>query len=150
MIIFSIICLIAAIGAAAYAIAADRRAATARAEADMARAMLERSSAENAAAEERFRSLAAEALVANARALDADNRRSLDAALAPMARRIQEMEKTFRETYSAEARERFSLADRVRELVGRGPGSFRMALLDAAGTLRPADLESRTRIEQLA
>ena len=81
----------------------------------MARAMLERSSAENAAAEERFRSLAAEALVANARALDADNRRSLDAALAPMARRIQEMEKTFRETYSAEARERFSLADRVRE-----------------------------------
>lgn len=33
---------------------------------------------------------------------------------------------------------------------GRGPGSFRMALLDAAGTLRPADLESRTRIEQLA
>ena len=117
MIIFSIICLIAAIGAAAYAIAADRRAATARAEADMARAMLERSSAENAAAEERFRSLAAEALVANARALDADNRRSLDAALAPMARRIQEMEKTFRETYSAEARERFSLADRVRELV---------------------------------
>lgn len=117
MIIFSIICLIAAIGAAAYAIASDRRAATARAEADMARAMLERSSAENAAAEERFRSLAAEALVANARALDADNRRSLDAALAPMARRIQEMEKTFRETYSAEARERFSLADRVRELV---------------------------------
>ena len=43
MIIFSIICLIAAIGAAVYAIAADRRAATARAEADMARTMLERS-----------------------------------------------------------------------------------------------------------
>lgn len=115
--LISILCIAVAVGAAVYALVADRRAATARAEADMARRLLDERTADAARAEERFRAIANEALLANSRALDAGNRRSLDEALAPMAQRMREMEKSFREAYSAEARERFSLQDRVRELV---------------------------------
>ena len=50
-----------------------------------------------------------------------------------MAERMREMEKSFREAYSAEARERFSLADRVRELVelNRVVGAETRRLTDA-------------------
>lgn len=133
MIAISVICIAAAIAAAVYAIAADRRATRARAEADMARRLLDERTADAAAAEERFRAIANEALLANSRALDAAGRRSIDEALAPMAERMREMEKSFRETYSAEARERFSLADRVRELVelNRMVGAETRRLTDA-------------------
>lgn len=93
-----IICIAVAAAAVVYALTQGRRAVDAR-------------------AEERFRAIANEALLANSRALGDDNRRSIGEALAPMAQRMREMEKTFRDTYSAEARERFSLQDRVRELV---------------------------------
>ncbi|MDE6540554.1 MAG: hypothetical protein K2L74_00925, partial [Muribaculaceae bacterium] len=72
----ALICLAAAIAAAAYAIVADRRAARARAEADMARRMLDERTADAARAEERFRAIANEALLANARSIDAGARRN--------------------------------------------------------------------------
>jgi len=133
MTVLTIICVLTAIAAVVYAVAADRRAARARAEADMARHMLDESESVNAAAEERFRAIANEVLIANSRALDAGNRRSLDEALTPMMQRMREMEKSFRDTYSAEARERFSLADRVRELVelNREVGAETRRLTDA-------------------
>lgn len=94
-----------------------RRLAVALAEAETRAAMLERRAADSTEAEQRFRAIANEVLLANSRALGDDNRRTLDEVIAPMAQRMREMEQTFREAYSAEARERFSLADRVRELV---------------------------------
>ena len=129
----TIISLLLAALAVAYALMADRRASRARAEADMTRRLLDERAADNAAAEERFRALANEALLANSRALDAAGRRNINEALAPMAERMKEMEKTFREAYSAEARERFSLADRVRELVelNRVVGAETRRLTDA-------------------
>lgn len=129
----ALICLAAAIAAAAYAIVADRRAARARAEADMARRMLDERTADAARAEERFRAIANEALLANARSIDAGARRNIDEALAPMAERLRQMEHSFREAYSAEARERFSLQDRVRELVelNRTVGEETRRLTDA-------------------
>ena len=117
MIAITVICVLVAVAAVVYAVATDRRATRARAEAEMARRLLDERSADASAAEERFRAIANEALLANSRALDAAGRRSISEALQPMAERMREMEKTFRDTYSAEARERFSLADRVRELV---------------------------------
>ncbi|MDE6270117.1 MAG: DNA recombination protein RmuC, partial [Muribaculaceae bacterium] len=94
---------------------------------------LQQRAGDSAAAEQRFRALANEVLLANSQALGRDNRRSIDEALAPMAERMREFEKSFRETYSAEARERFSLADRVRELVelNRTIGSETRRLTDA-------------------
>ncbi len=117
MILISAILLVVAVAATIYAIGADRRAATARAEADAARNMLEITRNDAAAADERFRAIANDVLLANSRAIDAGARRNLDDAIAPMLQRMREMEKSFRDTYSAEARERFSLQDRVRELV---------------------------------
>ncbi|MDE6109194.1 MAG: DNA recombination protein RmuC, partial [Muribaculaceae bacterium] len=117
MVIISVILVAVALAAIVYAVAADRRAATSRAEADAARNMLEITRNDAAAADERFRAIANEVLLANSRALDAGARRNLDDAIAPMLQRMKEMEKSFRDTYSAEARERFSLQDRVRELV---------------------------------
>lgn len=133
MIAITVICVLVAVVAVVYAVAADRRATRARAEAEMARRLLDERSADASAAEERFRAIANEALLANSRALDAAGRRSISEALQPMAERMREMEKTFRDTYSAEARERFSLADRVRELVelNRVVGAETRRLTDA-------------------
>lgn len=133
MIAITVICVLVAVAAVVYAVAADRRATRARAEAEMARRLLDERNADASAAEERFRAIANEALLANSRALDAAGRRSISEALQPMAERMREMEKTFRDTYSAEARERFSLADRVRELVelNRVVGAETRRLTDA-------------------
>lgn len=133
MIAITVICVLVAVAAVVYAVVADRRATRARAEAEMARRLLDERSADASAAEERFRAIANEALLANSRALDAAGRRSISEALQPMAERMREMEKTFRDTYSAEARERFSLADRVRELVelNRVVGAETRRLTDA-------------------
>ena len=133
MIAITVICVLVAVAAVVYAVATDRRATRARAEAEMARRLLDERSADASAAEERFRAIANEALLANSRALDAAGRRSISEALQPMAERMREMEKTFRDTYSAEARERLPLADRVRELVelNRVVGAETRRLTDA-------------------
>ena len=117
MIVVAIISMAVALAAVVYALMADRRAARARAEADMAARLLEEQRAVGLQAEQRFRAIAGEVLMANSRSIDAANREALERTIAPMTQRMREMEKTFRDTYEAEARERFSLADRVRELV---------------------------------
>lgn len=117
MIVVAIISMAVALAAVVYALMADRRAARARAEADMAARLLEEQRASGLQAEQRFRAIAGEVLMANSRSIDAANREALERTIAPMTQRMREMEKTFRDTYEAEARERFSLADRVRELV---------------------------------
>ncbi|MDE6486091.1 MAG: DNA recombination protein RmuC [Muribaculaceae bacterium] len=133
MFAFTVFCAVVAVAAVVYAVVADRRATRARAEAELSRRLLEERAADTEAAEARFRAIANEALLANSQALDAAGRRSISEALAPMAERMREMEKSFREAYSAEARERFSLADRVRELVelNRVVGAETRRLTDA-------------------
>lgn len=133
MFAFTVFCAVVAVAAVVYAVVADRRATRARAEAELSRRLLEERAADTEAAEARFRAIANEALLANSQALDAAGRRSISEALAPMAERMREMEKSFREVYSAEARERFSLADRVRELVelNRVVGAETRRLTDA-------------------
>lgn len=148
MTLLCIICIALAVAAIAYAIKTDRRAAaaraeadTARAEAEMARRLMENREASRTEADERFRAIAADVLLNNSRSLEAGNREALDRAIAPMAERMREMEKAFRDTYNAEARERFSLQDRVRELVelNRTIGDETRRLTDA--------LKGNTRIQ---
>ena len=117
MTIVLVILALVAVAATIYGVSADRRAAAARAEAEMTRRLLEERAADSVRAEDRFRALAAEALMENTQRLDATNRESIHRALEPMAERMRELEKSVRDTYTAEARERFSLQDRVRELV---------------------------------
>lgn len=113
--------------------AENRRQGAALAAAEARAAMLEAQAADTGASEQRFRAIANEVLLANSRALGADHRRGLDEVLAPLTQRLRDMEKTFRDTCSAEARERFSLADRVRELVelSRTVGAETRRLSDA-------------------
>ena len=117
MTIILVVCIVVAVAAVAYAMAAGRREARAQARAEIAERMLEEHKAVGEESEMRFRAIAGEVLMANSRSVDAANREALERAIAPMTQRMREMEKTFRDTYEAEARERFSLADRVRELV---------------------------------
>lgn len=140
-----IIYLLAAITVAALALAGavfarlrrteadNRRLAVELAEATTRAELLDRREADAAAAEQRFKAIANEVLLANSRALGDDNRRTIGEAVTPLAERMREMEKNFREMYSAEARERFSLADRIRELVelNRTVGAETRRLTDA-------------------
>lgn len=140
-----IIYLLAAITVAALALAGavfarlrrteaeNRRLAVELAEATTRAELLDRREADAAAAEQRFKAIAHEVLLANSRALGDDNRRTIGEAVTPLAERMREMEKNFREMYSAEARERFSLADRIRELVelNRTVGAETRRLTDA-------------------
>lgn len=65
---------------------------------------------------ERFSELAAKALVDNSRSLEEQNKRSLDSILAPVRDNIENFRKTIVERYDNEARERYALGERVREL----------------------------------
>lgn len=67
--------------------------------------------------EERFRSLAAKVLVSNSESLREQNRSGLAEVLAPMRENLEQFRKTFTERYDREATERFSLSERVRELM---------------------------------
>lgn len=67
--------------------------------------------------EERFSQLAAKALVDNAENLRRQNSNGLEEILKPMRQNIEDFRQTIAQRYDAEARERFSLGERVRELV---------------------------------
>ena len=67
--------------------------------------------------EERFRLLATEALSRNSESISRMSRESMDALLAPMRREIQQFSKSITDSYDREARERFALDARIRELV---------------------------------
>lgn len=67
--------------------------------------------------EERFRNLAAKVLVSNSEALREQNRTGLAEVLAPMRENLEQFRTAFTERYDKESAERFSLGERVRELV---------------------------------
>lgn len=138
MIIATIILGLALIAAGIYIIASGRRSATLSADLERERARaqaaeealtrqqafyqqaLDRQAEEarqaNGQLAERFSELAAKALVDNSRALGEENRRSLDSVLSPMRDNIESFRKTITERYDNEARERYALGERVREL----------------------------------
>ncbi len=68
-------------------------------------------------AEERFSQLAAKVLMDNSEELRKQSRNGLDEVLAPMKENLENFRKTITDRYNEEARERFSLGERVRELV---------------------------------
>lgn len=70
-----------------------------------------------AEAEERFRTLAAKSLLANADALREQNRAGLAQVLEPMKENLEQFKQAFTQRYDKENAERFALSERVRELV---------------------------------
>lgn len=69
------------------------------------------------ALEERFKNLANEILIRNSREFKEQNEQRLGEILNPLRQNIDEFRKTVTDTYNAEARERFSLSERIHELV---------------------------------
>lgn len=68
-------------------------------------------------AEERFKNLANQILKQNTSDLKAQSEERLREILNPLKENIEEFKKTVSDTYNNEARERFSLSERIRELV---------------------------------
>lgn len=87
----------------------------------------------NAEAERRFEALANKSLTANAELLRRQSTQSLAEVLAPMKENLDNFRQTVADSYSREARERFSLGERVRELMdlNRAIGSETRRLTDA-------------------
>ena len=67
--------------------------------------------------EAQFKNLANEILRQNSADFKAQNEQRLEEILSPLRANLDEFRKTVTETYSTEARERFSLTERIRELV---------------------------------
>ncbi|WP_301746717.1 DNA recombination protein RmuC, partial [uncultured Duncaniella sp.] len=65
----------------------------------------------------RFRNLANDILRQNSSDFKAQNEQRLEEILSPLRNNLDEFRKTVTETYNNEARERFSLTERIRELV---------------------------------
>lgn len=72
---------------------------------------------ERSAMGERFRSLAAEILQANSEQLNRLSRNTLETVLSPMRTSLESFTKDFKESYSAESRERLSLREGVSKLL---------------------------------
>ena len=72
---------------------------------------------ERSAMGERFRSLAAEILQANSEQLNRLSRNTLETVLSPMRTSLESFTKDFKESYSAESRERLSLCEGVSKLL---------------------------------
>ena len=87
----------------------------------------------NAEAERRFADLATKSLADNAERLRRQNHAGLAEVLAPMKEDIDNFRRTVSDAYSREARERFALGERVRELIdlNRIIGSETRRLRDA-------------------
>ncbi len=71
----------------------------------------------NADAERRFAAMADKSLADNAESLRRQNHAGLEEVLAPMKEDIDNFRRTVNDIYSREARERFALGERVRELI---------------------------------
>lgn len=65
----------------------------------------------------RFRNIANQVLQANSRDLQAQSQLQLSQILSPLKENIEAFKKTVTDTYNNEARERFSLQERIRELI---------------------------------
>lgn len=87
----------------------------------------------NAEAEQRFTALANKSLADNAERLRRQSNAGLEEVLAPMKEDIDNFRRTVSDVYSREARERFALGERVRELIdlNRIIGSETRRLRDA-------------------
>lgn len=83
--------------------------------------------------EERFKNLANEILEANSRRFKEQNESRLGEILQPLKSDIEQFKKTVTDTYAAESRERFSLQERLKELVelNRSIGREAKELTDA-------------------
>lgn len=68
-------------------------------------------------AELRFKNLANEILTANSRSFKEENESRLAEILTPLRENIEQFRKTVSDTYSEEARQRFSLEERIKELI---------------------------------
>lgn len=67
--------------------------------------------------EQRFKNLANDILAQNSRDFKEQNEQRLSEILTPLRQNLDEFKKTVTDTYNSEARERFSLSERLRELV---------------------------------
>ncbi len=67
--------------------------------------------------EERFRAMAAEIFSQNTRQMQQDNEQRLSDALGPIKENFNEFRRAFNESYSREARERYSLQENIRQLI---------------------------------
>ncbi len=67
--------------------------------------------------ETRFKNLANEILANNSRTFKEQNETRLSEILSPLRENIEQFSKAVRETYSEEARQRFSLEERIKELI---------------------------------
>ena len=67
--------------------------------------------------EQRFKNLANDILAQNSRDFKEQNEQRLSEILNPLRQNLDEFKKTVTDTYNSEARERFSLSERLRELV---------------------------------
>lgn len=67
--------------------------------------------------EDRFRAMAAEIFAFNNRQMREDNERRLSELLTPVRENFAEFRKAFQESYNREAQERFSLQNRIRDLI---------------------------------
>jgi DNA recombination protein RmuC len=81
----------------------------------------------------RFKALANEVLINSSKELSEQNRSRLGEILQPLKENFDQFRKAFTESYDREARERFSLSDRIKELVelNRTIGSETRRLTDA-------------------
>lgn len=68
-------------------------------------------------AEFRFKALANEIFAQNSRQFKADSEQRLTELLSPLKENLNEFTKAFTESYNKEARERYSLQDRIKELI---------------------------------
>lgn len=67
--------------------------------------------------ETRFKNLANEILASNSRTFKEQNETRLSEILSPLRENIEQFSKAVRETYTEEARQRFSLEERIKELI---------------------------------
>ncbi|MDE6466015.1 MAG: DNA recombination protein RmuC, partial [Duncaniella sp.] len=95
---------------------ADSREETARLSTSLAHIEEEREERERML-ETRFQNLANDILRRNSADFKAQNEERLNELLSPLKTDLDEFRKTITDTYSTEARERFSLTERIRELV---------------------------------
>lgn len=105
--------IVTTIGALLIAARLNARLAATRREADMLRDTLDHSRE----SDERFQAIAAEALRRNSADLTRQSAAGLSAILSPLRDNLSRFEKTITESYSREARERFALDDKVRQLI---------------------------------
>jgi DNA recombination protein RmuC len=84
-------------------------------------------------AQSRFKALANEVLINSSKELSEQNRTRLGEILQPFKENFEQFRKAFTESYDREARERFSLSDRIKELVelNRTIGTETRRLTDA-------------------